>query len=115
MNKSKQNKKPLSPKETETLLGTLKDRFAKNMDRHKGLVWAKLEAKLKAAPAKLWSLHEMEKTGGEPDVVVYHKKNEAYIFYDCSAESPKGRRSLCYDSKALDARKEHKPANSALD
>ena len=115
MNKSKQNKKPLSPKETETLLGTLKDRFAKNMDRHKGLVWAKLEAKLKAAPAKLWSLHEMEKTGGEPDVVVYDKKNEAYIFYDCSAESPKGRRSLCYDRKALDARKEHKPANSALD
>jgi hypothetical protein len=101
----------LSPKQTDDLIKILKARFEKNMNRHKGIEWAKVEAKL--TPEKLWSLNEMEKTGGEPDVVG-HDKNE-YIFYDCSEESPNGRRSLCYDRKALDARKEHKPMNSALD
>jgi Protein of unknown function (DUF4256) len=93
----------------------LKERFEKNTKRHKGLEWAEVEAKLKANPKKLGSLDEMESTGGEPDVVAYDKKTGEYIFYDCSPESPKGRRSLCYDRDALESRKEHKPENSALD
>ena len=97
------------------LLGTLKARFEKNMGRHKGLEWAKVQARLEADPEKLWSLQEMERTGGEPDVVGYDKKTGEYIFYDCSAESPKDRRSLCYDREALDSRKEAKPKDSAMD
>ncbi len=96
----KSNKKELSPKQREELLRTLKARFEKNMNRHKGLEWAKVQAKLEANPEKLWSLHEMERTGGEPDVVGHDKKTGEYIFYDCSPESPKGRRSLCYDREA---------------
>jgi len=107
-------KKELSPKQREELLRALQDRFEKNMDRHQGLVWAKVRAKLEANSEKLWSLNEMERTGGEPDVVD-HKKTAEYIFYDCSAESPKGRRSFCYDREALDSRKENKPAANALD
>jgi hypothetical protein len=109
------NKKELSPKQREELLKTLKARFEKNTNRHKGLEWAKIRAKLEASGEKLWSLNEMEKTGGEPDVVDHDKTTGEYIFYDCSAESPKGRRSLCYDREALDSRKEHKPKNNALD
>ena len=97
------------------LFKTLKTRFEKNMNRHRGLEWANVQAKLEANNEKLWTLDDMEVTGGEPDVVGYDKKTGEYIFYDCSAESPKGRRSLCYDRKALDARKEHKPANSIID
>ena len=108
-------KKKLSPEQSEKLLSTLKARFEKNMKRHKGLEWAKIQAKLEANPEKLWSLDDMETTGGEPDVVGYDKKTGEYIFYDCSAESPKDRRSLCYDRKALESRKEHKPADSAID
>lgn len=108
-------KKDLLPKEREELLKTLKARFEKNMSRHKGVDWAKVQAKLEADAKKLWSLSEMEKTGGEPDVVGFDKKTGEYIFYDCSVESPKGRRSSCYDRQALDSRKEHKPANSAVD
>jgi len=107
--------KKLTPAQREELLSTLKARFEKNMNRHKGLEWAKVEARLKANGEHLWSLNEMERTGGEPDVVGFDKKTGAYTFYDCSAESPKGRRSICYDRAALDARKEHKPANSAMD
>jgi len=107
--------KKITPAQREELLGTLKARFEKNMDRHKGLEWAKVETRLKANGDRLWSLNEMETTGGEPDVVGYDKKTGEYIFYDCAAESPKGRRSICYDRAALDARKEHKPANSAID
>lgn len=99
----------------EELLRVLEARFEKNMNRHKGLEWAKLQAKLEADPEKLWSLGEMEKTGGEPDVVGHDKKTDEYIFYDCSAESPKGRRSLCYDREALESRKQHKPGNNASD
>lgn len=110
----KTNKKKLSPKQREELLGTLEARFEKHRNRHKGLEWAKVQAKLEADPGKLWSLHEMEETGGEPDVVGYDKKTGEYIFYDCSAESPKGRRSVCYDREALEARKEHKPKDSAM-
>jgi len=99
----------------EELLRTLKARFEKNMNRHKGLEWAKVQAKLEASPAKLRSLDEMESTGGEPDVVAHDKKTGQYIFYDCSAETPKGRRRVCYDRKALESRKENKPKNSALD
>ena len=106
--------KKLSSQQREELLNTLKARFEKNMNRHKGLEWGKVQAKLEADAKKLWSLNEMESTGGEPDVVGYDKKSGEYIFYDCSAESPKGRRSICYDREALDARKEHKPANSAV-
>ena len=106
--------KKLSSEQREELLKTLKARFEKNMNRHKGLEWGKVQAKLEADAKKLWSLNEMESTGGEPDVVGYDKKSGEYIFYDCSAESPKGRRSICYDREALDARKEHKPANSAV-
>jgi len=111
----KSSKKELSASQRKELLGTLKTRFEKNMSRHKGLDWAKVESKLEANPDKLWSLGEMERTGGEPDVVGQDKKSGEYIFYDCSAESPKGRRSLCYDREALDSRKEHKPENSAAD
>ena len=108
-------KKQLSLKQSEELLNTLKARFAKNMNRHKGLEWVKVQAKLEAAPLKMWSLNAMETTGGEPDVVGYDKKTGEYIFFDCSAESPNGRRSFCYDHAALEARKEHKPENSALE
>ncbi len=108
-------KKDLPAKQREALLKTLKTRFENNMPRHKGQEWAKLQAKLEASPAKLWSLNEMENTGGEPDVVGYDKKSGEFIFYDCSAESPKGRRSICYDREGLDARKEFKPANTAVD
>jgi Protein of unknown function (DUF4256) len=108
-------KKELSLKQREELLNTLKARFEKNMNRHKGLEWAKVQAKLGANSEKQWSLHEMERTGGEPDVVGHDKKTGEYIFYDCSAESPKGRRSLCYDREAHEARKEFKPENNAID
>jgi hypothetical protein len=106
--------KKLSPQQREELLSALKARFEKNMSRHKGLEWTKIQAKLEANPEKLWSLSEMERTGGEPDVVGHDKKTGEYIFYDCSAESPKGRRSICYDREALEARKEHKPKDSAM-
>ncbi len=109
------SKKELSPKEREELFSTLKERFEKNMNRHKGLEWANVRAKLEANAGKLLSLNEMEKTGGEPDVVGFDKKPVEYIFYDCAAESPKGRRSVCYDREALESRKEHKPKNSAMD
>lgn len=112
--KTTTNKKKPTSEQSEKLLKTLKTRFEKNMDRHKGLVWAKVEAKLQAHPEKLWSLNEMETTGGEPDVVGFDKKTGEYIFYDCSAETPAGRRSLCYDQKALNERKEHKPKDSAM-
>ncbi len=115
MKKIKSNKKKLLPEEFEELLKTLKARFEKNMNRHKGIEWAKVQAKLEANTAKLWSLNEMERTGGEPDVVGVDKKTGEYIFYDCSAESPGGRRSVCYDREALESRKEHKPKNSAID
>jgi hypothetical protein len=110
-----QRAKDMKVKQREELLRTLKARFEKNMNRHKGLEWAKVQAKLEANTEKLWSLNEMERTGGEPDVVGYDKKTGEYIFYDCSAESPKGRRSVCYDREALESRKEHKPENSAID
>src|SRR6266705_717393 len=109
------NKKDLLPEERDQLLPTLKARFEKNKNRHKGVEWAKVLAKLEAKAEKLWSLNEMEITGGEPDVVGHDKKTGEYIFYDCSAESPKGRRSFCYDCEALESRKEHKPENNALD
>ncbi|MCC7450288.1 MAG: DUF4256 domain-containing protein [Anaerolineae bacterium] len=105
----------LLAEQREALLRVLKARFEKNMNRHKGLEWAKVQAKLDANPEKLWSLNEMERTGGEPDVVGYDKKTGEYIFYDCSAESPKGRRSVCYDREGLEARKEAKPENNAID
>jgi hypothetical protein len=108
------NKKAMLPEQREELLRALKVRFEKNMNRHKGLEWAKIQAKLEAKAEKLWSLNEMEKTGGEPDVVGHDKKTGEYIFYDCSAESPKGRRSICYDREALESRKEHKPEGSAI-
>jgi len=112
---SKSDKKALPSASREALLATLESRFAKNMNRHKGLAWTEVLARLEPHPAKLWSLHEMERTGGEPDVVDHDKATGEYVFCDCSAESPKGRRSLCYDREALEARKEHKPENSALD
>ena len=105
----------MKAKQREELFRSLKARFEKNMNRHKGLEWAKVQAKLENYPEKLWSLNEMERTGGEPDVVGHDKKTGEYIFYDCSAESPKGRRSVCYDREALESRKEHKPENSAVD
>src|SRR5438309_10831816 len=114
MNNINSNKKKLSPEQREELLRALKARFEKNMNRHKGLEWAKVQAKLEANTEKLLSLHEMERTGGEPDVVGHDKKTGEYIFYDCSAESPKGRRSLCFDREALESRKEHKPADNAI-
>src|SRR3982074_1528401 len=109
------NKKDLSPKQREELLRALKVRFEKNTSRHKGLAWDKVQAKLDANAEKLWSLNEMERTGGEPDVVGHDKKTGEYIFYDCSADSPKGRRSICYDREALESRKEHKPEDNAID
>jgi len=105
----------LSKSQREEILRVLKTRFEKNMNRHKGMAWASVEVKLQAHPEKLWSLNEMEKTGGEPDVVDHDKKTGEYIFFDCSAESPKDRRSLCYDRQALESRKEHKPQNNAVD
>lgn len=107
-------KKKLSPAEGSELIKTLKTRFEKNMNRHKEIEWAKVQVKLEAHPEKLWSLYEMERTGGEPDLVSYDKKSSEYIFYDCSLESPAGRRSICYDQDALESRKEHKPKNSAI-
>jgi uncharacterized protein DUF4256 len=115
MSKINSNKKDLSPKQREELLGVLKTRFEKNMNRHKDVEWAKVQSKLETNTGKLWSLAEMEKTGGEPDVVGQDKNTGQYIFYDCSAESPGDRRSLCYDGEALASRKEHKPKNSAID
>ena len=109
------NKKELSAKQGEDLLKIVKVRFEKNMNRHKGLEWTKVEAKLKANAQKIWSLNEMETTGGEPDVVSYDEKTGAYIFYDCAAESPSGRRSICYDRQAQESRKEHKPKNNVID
>ena len=107
--------KELSLEQREELLGVLKARFEKNMNRHEGLEWANVKAKLEANPAKLWSLYEMERTGGEPDVVGQGEKKDEYIFYDCSVESPKGRRSVCYDRAALESRKQHKPENTVID
>jgi hypothetical protein len=108
-------RKALSPEQREKQLRALKARFEKNMNRHKGLEWAEIQARLEANAEKLWSLNEMERTGGEPDVVGHDKKTGEYIFYDCSSESPKGRRSLCYDGEALESRKEHKPEHNAPD
>jgi hypothetical protein len=108
-------KKILSASQRDELLSILKNRFEKNMNRHKAVEWAHVQKKLEENPGKLWSLNEMEKTGGEPDVVGYDKKTNEYVFYDCSAESPKGRRSICYDHEALKKRKEHKPENSAIE
>ena len=115
MSSTKGNKEELSPAQREELLKALKERFEENMSRHEGLEWARVQATLDASPERLWSLHEMERTGGEPDVVGYDEKTGEFIFYDCSAESPLGRRNLCYDREALESRKEHKPENSALD
>ena len=108
-------KRELSQKQREELLNALKGRFEKNMNHHKGIEWVKVEAKLEANTKKLWSLNEMERTGGEPDVVGYDETTGEYFFCDCSAESPKGRRSVCYDREALESRKEHKPENNAID
>lgn len=110
-----ENKKNLSPEQCEQLLSALKARFEKNMNRHTGLEWAKVQAKLEANVQKLWSINEMERTGGEPDVVGHNQKTGEFIFYDCSAESPKGRRSICYDREGQESRKEHKPENNAVD
>ena len=115
MKKNNSIKNVLSPQKSAELLSTLKACFEKNQNRHKGIEWNKVQTKLEANPKKLWSLNEMEITGGEPDVVGYDKKTGEYIFYDCSEESPKGRRSLCYDREALEKRKEHKPKNNAID
>jgi hypothetical protein len=115
MNKIKSNKKELLPEQREKQLGVLKARFEKNLNRHKDLKWDKVLARLQANNEKLWSLNEMERTGGEPDVIGYDKKTNEYIFYDCSAESPDGRRSLCYDREALESRKEFKPKNNVID
>lgn len=111
----KSNKEELSQEQQQELLSVLKARFEKNMSRHKGIKWDDVQARLEANPKKLWSLDTMEETGGEPDVVGHDKKTGEYIFYDCSAESPKGRRSICYDRKAWESRKEHKPENTAMD
>ena len=110
-----ETKKELSPEQREELLGALKVRFEKNMNRHKGLDWAEVQTKLEADTEKLWSLNEMERTGGEPDVVGHDKKTDEYVFYDCSAESPAGRRNVCYDLEGREARKEYKPDNTAVD
>ncbi|MBK9107607.1 MAG: DUF4256 domain-containing protein [Saprospiraceae bacterium] len=107
--------KSLTPKQSESLLSILKSRFEKNMQRHKELEWTKLEAKLKSQSDKLWSLYQMEETGGEPDVIGHNQKSDEYIFFDCSEESPKGRRSFCYDRKALDSRKANKPSDNAME
>lgn len=108
------NRKELTPAQRKELLEALQKRFEKNLNRHKGIEWNKVQAKLEAAPEKLWSLNEMERTGGEPDVIDYDKKTGEYIFYDCSPETPKDRRSICYDNEALEARKTHKPVDSAM-
>ena len=108
-------KKELSPKQGEELLRALKARFEKNMNRHEGLEWAKVKTRLEANTEKLWSLNEMERTGGEPDVVGHDKKTGEYIFFDCSAETPRGRTSVCYDREGLESRKEHRPKNTAMD
>jgi len=113
--KSAKTKKILSPAQRDELLGTLKARFEKNLNRHEGLEWAKVKARLEASAEKLWSLSEMENTGGEPDVVGHEKKTDEYLFFDCSPQSPAGRTSLCYDREALESRKEHKPKSSAMD
>ncbi len=110
----KNNKKSLSTTKSTELLAVLKERFEKNMNRHKDIKWEKVQAKLESNPQKLWTLNEMEATGGEPDITGYDKKTGEFIFIDCSPESPKERRSFCYDSAALESRKEHKPKNSAL-
>jgi hypothetical protein len=115
MKNTSSKKKKLSSEERDELLSTLRTRFERNMKRHKGLEWAKVQGKLEANAEKLWSLNEMEITGGEPDVVGHDKKTGEHIFYDCSSESPKGRRSICYDHEALESRKEHKPENSATE
>lgn len=115
MTRNNNNKKSLSTEQIKELLGILKARFEENRHRHKSLDWNKIQVKLEVNPGKLWSLNEMEKTGGEPDVIGFDKKTGEYIFYDCSPETPKGRRNLCYDRKALNSRKEFKPANSAVD
>jgi hypothetical protein len=118
MSTIKSSKKDLSPKQREELIAVLKTRFEKNMGRHKGLDWAKVQSRLggkQATPEKLWSLNEMEQSGGEPDVVGHDKKTGEIVFYDCSPQSPKGRTSICYDREALDARKEHKPKNCVMD
>jgi hypothetical protein len=114
MSKSTSNKRELSPKQSEKLLAALKARFEKNLNRYKGLEWAKVQARLEARPDKLWSLAEMERTGGEPDVVGQDKKSGEFIFFDCSEQTPSGRVSLCYDDEALASRKEHKPKGSAM-
>jgi hypothetical protein len=114
MEKTNSKIKELPPKRRDALLKTLKARFEKNMNRHKGLAWEKVQARLETRVEKLWSLNEMEGTGGEPDVVGQDKNSGEYVFYDCSAETPKGRRSVCYDREALESRKEHKPKDSAL-
>jgi hypothetical protein len=111
----KRNKKELSPEQRTELLRALKARFEENMNCHKSFEWAKVQAKLEANTEKRWSINEMERTGGEPDVIAHDKKTGEYIFYDCSAESPKGRRSICYDREALESRKEHKPKDNAMD
>jgi Protein of unknown function (DUF4256) len=115
MKSSTSNKKELPSKQREDLFKVLKARFEKNANRHKGLEWSKVQARLEAHPEKLWSLQEMERTGGEPDVIGQDKKSSEYIFFDCSAQSPKGRVSFCYDREALDSRKEHKPKNCVVD
>ncbi len=111
----KKDKNELTAKQHEALIEILQSRFDKNMTRHKGILWGKVLERLYSKPGKLWSLNEMEKSGGEPDVVSFDKKSGEFIFYDCSPETPKGRRSICYDRKALDSRKEHKPASNAMD
>jgi len=114
MNNITSSKKKLTPEQQEELLTTLQSRFESNMKRHRGMEWTKVRARLERYPEKLWSLNEMERTGGEPDVIAQDEKSAAYIFYDCAAESPKERRSLCYDREALESRKQHKPKNSAI-
>ena len=111
----KNEKRKLSPEQQIEILRTLKDRFDNNMNRHKGFEWANVQAKLEIITEKLWSLNEMERTGGEPDMILYDETSDEYIFYDCSAESPKGRRNVCYDREALESRKEHKPQNNSID
>lgn len=115
MDKNQLKRQELSPEQREALLNVLETRFEKNMDRHQGLEWDEVEVRLKAHPEKLWSLNEMERTGGEPDIVSHDPETGEYIFFDCSAESPKGRRSVCYDREGLESRKEHKPENNAVD
>ena len=115
MSKTNSNKQALSPKQRDELLSVLEARFEKFMNRHKGLDWAQVETRLEARPEKVWSLHEMERTGGEPDVVGHDKKTGEFIFYDCSAETPNGRVSVCYDRAGLESRKEHRPDNTAMD